>query len=175
MHNANRLSAQSGELLMHVFLCTQLIIVVFFLFSCGFSPCLLCGPALGIAVHSCNADGLVASQQQQQQQLHRRNTFPHNENAFRLACIQHNFGLFTHPGPYEEQEHVLPQDAQNQPPYLENSPEFYAGMVDHKYNQHYPKNTYNNIRGECRSSRENVREGQFLCAVFACLLFGGFA
>lgn len=56
--------------------------------------------------------------------------------------------MFTHPGPYEEQEHVLPQDAQNQPPYLENSPEFYAGMVDQKYNQHYPKHPYANIRGK---------------------------
>lgn len=65
-----------------------------------------------------------------------------------FEILKQNFGLFTHPGPYEEQDyHALPQDAQNQPPYLENSPEFYAGMVDQKNYQHYPKNTYN-IRGE---------------------------
>ncbi|XP_031620965.1 ETS-like protein pointed isoform X2 [Contarinia nasturtii] len=55
-----------------------------------------------------------------------------------------SFGLFTHPGPYEEPEyHSLSQDAQNQPPYLENSPEFYAGMLEQKYNQPYHKNPFN--------------------------------
>lgn len=60
-----------------------------------------------------------------------------------------SFGLFQHPGAYDEQEyHSLSQDAQNQPPFLENSPEFYAGMLEQKYNQPYHKNPFNS-RGRC--------------------------
>lgn len=55
-----------------------------------------------------------------------------------------SFGLFQHPGAYDEPEyHSLSQDAQNQPPFLENSPEFYAGMLEQKYNQPYHKNPFN--------------------------------
>lgn len=67
-----------------------------------------------------------------------------NRKLSQFFFIQQNFGIFTHPGPYEEQDyHSLSQDAQNQGQYLENSPEFYAGMLDQKYNQHYHKNTFN--------------------------------
>lgn len=64
--------------------------------------------------------------------------------CFCLLVLLQSFGLFTHPGPYEEPEyHSLSQDAQNQTPYLENSPEFYAGMLEQKYNQQYHKNPFN--------------------------------
>lgn len=63
---------------------------------------------------------------------------------FFLNYFPQSFGLFQHPGAYDEPEyHSLSQDAQNQPPFLENSPEFYAGMLEQKYNQPYHKNPFN--------------------------------
>lgn len=48
-----------------------------------------------------------------------------------------------HTGHYDEQDYqTLPQDTQTQPPYLENSPEFYSGMMEPKYNSHYHKGPY---------------------------------
>jgi C-ets-1 len=43
------------------------------------------------------------------------------------------------PHGYDEHEyHSLPQDPQNQPPYLESSPEFYPGMLEQKFMPQYP-------------------------------------